>query len=330
MITNRAVMTVTNNLQSLISDTPNPVFIIDVNDRHIFQVNDVVVSIFGERNPVGKTFDNVVYANNDIENTPLIFLGDQWYDLRQEAFLWEGDPYLKVILKRPECVVDPDSLHIIRNMCAVLVHRFRSPLTGMQGQLEWLGEDIEIESDLERLGKVNEGVDRLFDILDELELLHNVPLQFNCYDQAFSINPEVLIQEILLNYPSGIRERIKYSQSSGPFVFNCNPQHLKRVLSALLENAVEHCLTNNHTIDIDIPSRESIRISHGGQPIPKEIADRLFYPFVTSKANNLGIGLTLALLYAEQLQGTIRLTNNSLEEGISFTLCLPPQSTHSA
>ena len=69
--------------------------------------------------------------------------------------------------------------------------------------------------------------------------------------------------------------------------------------------------------------RYCIKISNEGSAIPPEINDHIFHPFVTSKANNLGIGLTMALIYTNQFGGTIFQTENGEESKISFTICFP-------
>lgn len=305
-------------------DIADPLFIVDINSRQIIQANDSALSRCVEINPVGAQFDEVVHTREASFNHIPAFLGGKWYMLEKQMYKIGTQQFQKMILKKPASVPDPETLQILRNMIAVLLHRLRSPLTGMQGYLELMQEDFATETGKKRLGILNDGVDQLFDILDELELLYNTPVNTDDINEPQTLNPGNIIDEVLINYPPEIRDNITVSTPAKPAFFDCNPTNLKNVLSILVENAIEHLAGEEKEISIDVRSAHEITISHGGNPIPENISRQLFYPFVTSKANNLGIGLTLAMLYARQLNGTIYLSQNSSEEGITFTFCLPP------
>src|SRR5699024_9319843 len=117
-------------LQVLISDIPDPAFIINENNRQILLANEKAA--IGAYRPVGKLFDEVVFIEEDQPDTPYTFFNNQWFDLNQESFIWERQSYLRMILKRRKSVPTPDTLHVLRNMTAALLHQFRSPLSGVQ------------------------------------------------------------------------------------------------------------------------------------------------------------------------------------------------------
>ena len=311
------------NLQILISDTTDPIFIIDRDSRKITLGNESAISGCQGYDPTGDVFEDIVYLEEEVADPSNAFFNDRWYELHSKSFSWEGKEYLKIALKEREDLPGEENLETLQNMIAVLLHCFRSPLTGMQGYLELLQNDLVKESDIRRIGKLTQGIDRLFDLMDELEILHKISANTE-EKENYSVDPEIIIREILFSYPTNIRKRIQISKPGETAAFNCNPSHLKKILSILIKNAIEHLSEEDGKISVDILSNRTLRVSHGGEPIPESIAERIFYPFVTDKVNNLGIGLTMALLYANQARGSIYLSGNSKDDGISFTLNLPP------
>jgi signal transduction histidine kinase len=67
-------------------------------------------------------------------------------------------------------------------------------------------------------------------------------------------------------------------------------------------------------------------VSDRGPGVSADIIDTLFTPFVTTKSNGLGIGLTIARRILEAHGGTIAAHNNA-EGGATFTFTLPRSKT---
>ncbi len=66
----------------------------------------------------------------------------------------------------------------------------------------------------------------------------------------------------------------------------------------------------------------NIEVADTGPGIPDEIADRLFQPFVTSKASGMGIGLSISKRIVEAHGGTISVSRNG-NGGATFRFSLP-------
>jgi two-component system sensor kinase FixL len=65
-----------------------------------------------------------------------------------------------------------------------------------------------------------------------------------------------------------------------------------------------------------------ITVLDNGPGIPDEIRNRVFEPFVTSKAEGLGLGLSICATIAESHGGTIAFEDNP-DGGTSANLILP-------
>lgn len=111
---------------------------------------------------------------------------------------------------------------------------------------------------------------------------------------------------------------------------------IQQVIINLMRNAMEAMrdgerreLTVRTSSDDD--SHVIIEVADTGPGIPEEIAARLFQPFVTSKANGMGIGLSISRRIVTAHDGSISVSRNS-EGGATFRISLPavPREVDSA
>ncbi|WP_138430799.1 sensor histidine kinase [Fodinibius saliphilus] len=316
-------------LSSLMEKTEksDPTFIIDIDNRKICEVNEEAIALCNNKSPIGEKLGDIIYIDKKIgRDTSPAFFNGKWFCLEQETLLWNGAPHIKIKLKKRNEIPSIEALQSLKKMIGFLLHRIRSPLTGIQGYTELIENQLGEHHEQRYVNQVNKGIDQLFDLLDELETLEEIsldPVELNNH----SANPKEVIDDILSNYSKEHRDKITFTASASTQNVRCNPGDLQRILSILISNAVEHAPIEQHHISISQPSAQSIKISHNGNPIPKSISKELFHPFVTTKAQQLGIGLTMAMLYAKRYQGSIFLTDNNPFREISFTFCLPPSTS---
>src|SRR6056297_409043 len=90
------------NLQILISDTTDPIFIVDEHDREVILANDAATSGCEEIGLAGSVFDDMVYLDDETVNPSNAFFNSCWYKLNRKSFHWEGNDYLKITLKKGE------------------------------------------------------------------------------------------------------------------------------------------------------------------------------------------------------------------------------------
>jgi len=313
------------SLRSLISSISDPVFITENENDLIFIANSTALSACGSFNPEGEQLTNILYFKENNSASGLAFFDNRWLQTQQEQFYWNEKLYTKLTLKQISSIPDEHTLTTIRRMIAVLLHRLRSPMTGMRGYLEMV-QDVKSENDKRKLEKVGEGLDYLFEIMDELELFHHADTFIEDEPTTIYSNAVEVIEEVLQTYPEKFRKRIEVINNTENH-FQFNPTELSRILTLLLNNSTEHPTAGVHPIKIEVNSSQNLSITNFGSVIPENIVGNLFFPFVTTKANNLGIGLSLAQLIATRRRAAILLTENSVESGITFTLlCSPIQN----
>src|SRR5690625_160692 len=172
--------------------------------------------------------------------------------------------------------------------------------------------------------QVYDGVQQLFDILDDLEMFHHGLCRTNGSTAAVHSWPHEIVKKVLLNHTPEERKRVSYTSSTPRTPLNCHPSVFENIISILIENALENSSKSEIVISLESPTPNGIKVTNRGPVIPDEILDYLYFPFVTSRSDKLGLGLTMAQLIATHQGALLYLSENSPEKGITFTLCLPP------
>ncbi|MGB0990825.1 MAG: sensor histidine kinase, partial [Halarcobacter sp.] len=135
-----------------------------------------------------------------------------------------------------------------------------------------------------------------------------------------------------------INKRIEFNRNIEDITLNSYESEIISVLLVLINNSNDAFIRNsikNPKISISIRKEESnciIIISDNAQGIEKEIINRIFEPYFTTKDKYHGTGLGLYMLQnllTRQLQGDIKVENINCEEpddekcGASFKLTIP-------
>lgn len=309
-----------NAVQELISGYDQPVLISDLSEGEILYANQAANEKLGINSSeligtkVTDLFDVLLEIQQGIVWSRQ---GKQWY-IHEEVVSVSERSFNRTVMQ--EFPIEPPGmmLDIIREMTAVLLHRLRSPITGTSGFGELILEEDIQPPRLRRFAEsVVRGMDELSDILEQLEPLTSEP------DPEFR---ELSLNETLDQLKSSLtdreRKKTKFSMEPGLPPVKADGDLLLDCLKQLLQNAIEHTPGEDAHVTVSTTPEGCIRISNPGNPIPAEFIRKMFYPFFTTKVNGLGLGLTLASINARAMDATLRLTSNSLPEGITFELCL--------
>jgi signal transduction histidine kinase len=73
-----------------------------------------------------------------------------------------------------------------------------------------------------------------------------------------------------------------------------------------------------------------IEISDTGPGVPPELLDKIFNPFITSKARGSGLGLAICSSIADAHRATLRVRNHTGRPGCTFTIEFPAPSERPA
>lgn len=305
-------------LENYISGLPNPVFLLKNSSENIFYANRAAISELPFENASDLTLSDCVKLlplNDDVNYAQL---NHKWYQAKTEEFEIPEGKLTLLELTKIEGIPDNDTLESWKNMIAVMLHRLRSPLTGINGYLDMLENEVDAKKHSKRFESINKGFNHIYDLMDELEIFYNLSPNYD--DSEFTeVEIESIIDETLIGFSIEQQQRIIFEKSSDPSILTfTNPDALKQIISALLTNALEHSSDENIEVSYSPANGGSISVKNDAETLEPLIKDQIFHPFVTTKATNLGIGLPAALIQALQIGGIIFLTEEECSIKLTF------------
>jgi nitrogen fixation/metabolism regulation signal transduction histidine kinase len=211
-----------------------------------------------------------------------------------------------------------------------LAHEIKNPLTPIQLSAERLRHKL--------LAKLPEAEARVVDrathtIGQQVEAMKAMVNDFANYARAPEMQDEpfavdALITEVLELY-QGARVKVHAELGAPEAKVRGDSKRLRQVVHNLLKNAIEALEGQNdgrirvstHYVFSDETPAIEIAIEDNGGGIDPALIDRLFEPYVTSKAKGTGLGLAIVKKIIEEHGGII--TAENATQGARFTARLP-------
>lgn len=206
-----------------------------------------------------------------------------------------------------------------------LAHELRNPLAGIKGAAQLLARRSEGDA-LELTELIESEVQRLAALVDRL--LSPAP------PRAFEpLNIHAVLERVLrlAESDAGWATRLQRNYDPSLPEFPGDADRLSQALWNLVRNAIESGATNvqlrtraeHHIVIGDSAHRLAVRveISDDGRGVPEDLAERIFLPLVSGRAEGSGLGLALAQQVAREHGGS--LSYRSRAGHTVFTLLLP-------
>jgi len=193
-----------------------------------------------------------------------------------------------------------------------LQDRIRADLPPKEPVSDILNDLLQIQSrashsrkSIDRFLNAVRPVEPMIMAIDVNELLDNL---IELYDREFHFNKIRLVR----NY-----------HTPAP-ILRSDPSRLRQVVQNLILNAVT-AIHREGTIRLKTEAADNrirITVSDDGPGIPEENLDNIFDPHFTTKAEGMGLGLSICRQLVKKLGGRISVRNEP-EKGVSFTVELP-------
>ena len=207
-----------------------------------------------------------------------------------------------------------------------LAHEIRNPLAGLKGAAQLLGRRVEGEDARELVGLIGAEVDRLAALVERL--MNPAP------PRAFApLNIHSVLERVRQLADAEAAWSIKLVRDYDPSLpeIDGDADRLAQSLWNLVRNALEsgastvwlRTRAEFHVLIGDAPHRLAVRveIADNGRGVPDELAERIFLPLVSGRAEGTGLGLPLAQQVAREHGGS--LSYRSRPGHTVFTLLLP-------
>lgn len=214
-----------------------------------------------------------------------------------------------------------ERLAALGQMAAGVAHEIRNPLGGIQLYANLLQRSLaERPQDLAVVDKILAGVRHMERVVQQTLTFAGgmTPQKRRC-----ELEPLVRTSIELSGIPSGTRTRFALAVPPG-LACVLDPDLAAQMLTNLFVNACEAmggagCITVRAE---KVPGLVRIAVEDTGPGVPEALKGRLFDPFVTSKANGVGLGLSIVWRIAEAHGGELAL-DAAYAAGARFVISLP-------
>ncbi|NVM21732.1 MAG: response regulator [Desulfobacterales bacterium] len=223
-----------------------------------------------------------------------------------------------------EKLVEEERLEALEQMMEEVAHELRNPLTSIGGFARRVYDKLS-ESDPSKkyMKMIINDVARLENMVKKLIELKTVALS---YRQPTNIND--VIMEAVKSFEPDFEDKgveVKTELLNNPPLISIDREHMKMALANLIANSIEAMQNKPKILKITShisDGRMQIQVSDTGKGIPKDKIKNIFDPFLSSKIDGPGLGLTFTLKIVQEHRGTISVESEP-GEWTTFNITLP-------
>jgi len=218
--------------------------------------------------------------------------------------------------------VEPEEANLA-NLAQILAHRIRGLVTGIEGYTDLLMEGLDSREERQTALRILESAVRIERVLADLQrysepvepVLRQTPLRS-------------LIDELLVAVEDRDLERIRFDIGAVERVeLEMDSVLMLQALLVLLQNGLDATRSSGNVLFVAAVDSDAhhvrFEVHNDGYIALAEAQVGVFQPFYTTKAHNLGVGLSIARRIVLAHGGTLILAENSPDRGIRFVIHLP-------
>lgn len=213
-----------------------------------------------------------------------------------------------------------DRMSLAAQLATSISHEIRNPMTTIRGFLQLLCTKYTATTDAKYFKLMMEELDRANGIISEyLSLAKNRPRQMKPTDLVDVIQcvlPLIKADSLLTN------KNIDTQFRAVPEIM-ADERALRQLLLNLVRNGLES-MGENKTLTICVyPEHDYVvlQVMDEGAGIPEYVMQKLGTPFLTTKENGTGLGLSVCYRIIEEHNASVSV--ESSPEGTIFTICFP-------
>ncbi len=208
-----------------------------------------------------------------------------------------------------EARVRTEKLAGMGRMSAAVAHEIRNPLAAIAQANALLDEDLTDPGHKQLTQMVQQNALRLERIVDEvLDIARTHHEERGAPD---TLNLDELVKQTCRDWQAqtGSKNLLCLTQAEAATEVRFEPEHLRRVLINLLDNARRYASQNTNAIQVSAGQnpggRAFVGVWSDGQPMDKSVERHLFEPFFSSESRSSGLGLYICRELCERHGATI-------------------------
>ena len=191
-----------------------------------------------------------------------------------------------------------------------IAHEIRNPLAAIDQANALLAEDCREPGQQRLTAMVSSNVQRLKRIVDDV-----MALAPGAAVESVTIDAGALVQEVCQDWAranameTGAQSMLKLTVPTHAVMVNFEPEHLRRVIVNLLDNAFRHAPKRAGALAVTLeqasePSVE-LCVASEGEPIRPDVERHLFEPFFSTRSRGTGLGLYICRELCERYGANI-------------------------
>lgn len=218
----------------------------------------------------------------------------------------------------------PGLAEYTEKMVAALAHEIRNPLNSMKGAAEYLYEKYTATPEVKEFSGI---------ILSEINRVDNYLSEFLSFSRGIKlkitrVNMKSFITGIIMTVKHGFLQEIITVIDRADFFIDIDTEQMRQVMVNLLWNARDAVKASGRAVpEVTIKAfmkgnKAIIEVSDNGIGIKKAMLKNIFVPFFTTKADGMGIGLSICRAVVQRHRGRIKV-KTSPGKGSAFRVELP-------
>jgi two-component system sensor histidine kinase PilS (NtrC family) len=199
-------------------------------------------------------------------------------------------------LREMEARLRTEKLAAMGRMSAAVAHEIRNPLAAIMQANALLEEDISEPAQRQLTLMVRQNAQRLAQIVDDVLNISRVQHEGLSHNPAM-LDLSVTARQVCADWAqqAGCAARLQLHMDVPPRQVAFDPDHLRRVLVNLLDNALRYASQQPGAIrvltDLSPAGLPRLRVWSDGAPLDQGVQRHLFEPFFSSESRSSGLGL---------------------------------------
>lgn len=232
-------------------------------------------------------------------------------------------------LREMEARLRTEKLASMGRMSAAVAHEIRNPLAAIVQANALLAEDLKDPLQQRLSNMVRQNADRLARITEEVLDIARVQHQLH-HGTAAALALDTEVRSIWLDWcaQDPVHRSGQLTLAAADLMVEFEPEHLRRVLFNLLDNALRYCSSAANALQLHTgmasAGKAQVQVWSDGAPMDHSVERHLFEPFFSSESRSSGLGLYICRELCERhgasigYQRVVRPTATGEREGNAF------------